>query len=136
MVLSDACQGAVCFIDANSRWPALSALAPFAEKGGDDDSYTLTWLADFFVVMSHAGKPRQRLDLDLLDKTLRYDCDGFSHVLVDLTGFDLLGEHWLGYDLMDGVLLVAHSGFTTEQDIVRCHKDIPKSRDMGVLLVG
>jgi len=136
LVLADACQGAVCYIDGNSRWPALTALTPFAEKNSPLDGYALTWIADFFVVMTPVGIRKQRLELNLLDKTLGDDCEGYAHVLVDLTGFDRLGEHWLAYDMMDGVLLIAKAGVTTEQDIIRCHKEIPKSRDLGVLVVG
>ncbi len=136
MVLADACHGAISYIDGNSRWPALGALEPFAEKSASSEGYALTWLDDFFVVMPPKGERKKRLELVLLEKTPRDDCDGYCHVLVDLTGFDLLGEHWLGYDLMDGVLVVANAGSTTERQLLHCHQEIPKSRDMGVLLYG
>ncbi len=134
-VLIDACQGAVVVIDANTRWPALGMLAPHAEPGVKSGVFCTAWLADFLVVMTPTAPTAPRLDLSGLEDAIRNDCEGYAHVLVDLTGFEILGEHWDAFRFLDGVLLVAVAGRTSEPELLSHQRDVPERLNLGVMLV-
>jgi hypothetical protein len=59
-----------------------------------------------------------------------------GRLVVDLTGFDRLGEHLGACELLDGLALVARSGDTLTHDLSRAAHDLPEDRFLGVLLVG
>jgi hypothetical protein len=71
-----------------------------------------------------------------LARLLLEGVDLFRHVLVDLTGFDLLGEHASAAACMDGVILVGQAHLTRERHILRYAEELPAGRLLGVLLVG
>jgi hypothetical protein len=57
-------------------------------------------------------------------------------VLVDLTGFELLGEHAAAAASMDAVALVGNAHRSREQELVELARLMPRGRFLGVLLVG
>ena len=62
--------------------------------------------------------------------------DLFAHVLVDLTGFELLGEHASAAACMDAVALVSRAHQSRERELVELAQLMPHGRFLGVLLVG
>jgi hypothetical protein len=71
-----------------------------------------------------------------LARVLIDGADLFAHILVDLTGFELLGEHASAAACMDGVAVVARAHHTREQALVDLAQLLPQDRFLGVLLVG
>lgn len=60
----------------------------------------------------------------------------YAHLLVDLTGFDRLGEEPAACDLLDATIIVVRSGRTRAPRLVRRARGIPDERFLGALLVG
>jgi hypothetical protein len=81
--------------------------------------------------VERAGEVVPQLARMLLDGS-----DLFAHVLVDLTGFELLGEHGSAAACMDGVALVGRAHHTHEKELVELARLMPQGRFLGVLLVG
>jgi hypothetical protein len=57
-------------------------------------------------------------------------------MLVDLTGFELLGEHASAAACMDGVALVGAVRAADERELVELAQLMPPGRMLGVVLVG
>jgi hypothetical protein len=57
-------------------------------------------------------------------------------VLVDLTGFELLGEHGSAAACMDAVALVGRAHTSREVELLELARLMPEGRFLGVLLVG
>ena len=57
-------------------------------------------------------------------------------VLVDLTGFDLIGEHGSAAACMDAVALVGRAHKTHEKQLIELSRLMPQDRFLGVVLVG
>jgi hypothetical protein len=62
--------------------------------------------------------------------------DRYAFMLVDLTGFDQIGDHLNAVELLDGVVLVARAGRTREKDLLRLQNQVPEAKNLGVVLVG
>jgi hypothetical protein len=71
-----------------------------------------------------------------LERVLHDGAELFAHVLVDLTGFELLGEHASAAACMDAVALVARAHHTREHSLIDLAQLLPQDRFLGVLLVG
>lgn len=137
--LADACEGAVAVVDANTRWPVLTDLKTPKDEKSKKSGFRTTWLANFLAVMTPMEAQAQTtvgMRLEGLDHLLRYETRGFMHMLLDLTGFEVAGEHWGMLEALDGLLLVGHPGVTHERDLMRLHDDIPAGKVLGVVLVG
>jgi hypothetical protein len=71
---------------------------------------------------------------------LRALCDEWAprcaHLMLDLTGFDVLGELPEAVGLVDGVLLVASVGRTRDDELLRLDAALPESHRLGVVLLG
>ena len=127
--LSDACEGAVAVVDANTRWPALREVVGSKDDVSQKSGFRTTWLADFVALVTPPEPDgAEGMRLEGLDRVLRAETQGFVHVLVDLTGFERTGEHWGMFGLLDGVLLVGHPGLIRERDLIRLHGDIRRAR--------
>jgi hypothetical protein len=133
--LADACEGAVAVVDANTRWPALQGVTSSKDERSKKSGYRTTWIESFLAIMTPI-ETSEAMRLDGLDRLLMHETQGFTHMLVDLTGFEKAGEHWGMLDAIDGVLLVGHPGLTREHEILRLHEDIPATKILGVILVG
>ena len=62
--------------------------------------------------------------------------DLFAHILCDLTGFEIIGEHASAAACMDGVVLICRAHKSDEDELRALARLMPKGRFLGVLLVG
>jgi hypothetical protein len=143
----------IAFVDANVRYPALSEIAgdeaepepapEIAEEASLLDQlraaqgvFRTRWLRGSLAVLTPPGAERAGEAVPALARLLLDGIDLFEYVLVDLTGFDLLGEHASAAACMDAVVLVGQAHRTRERDMLRFVGEMPRSRFLGVLLVG
>jgi len=133
-VLCDVSAGPVVFVDANTRWPALESLR--ADSAGTSSTVVRLTLRDGVVAVTHANDRPDRIDIAWLQDTLERCADEFNLVLVDFTGFPLMGEHASAFDLVDAVLIVARAGLTREKELLARNAEVPAARRLGVLLSG
>jgi hypothetical protein len=137
----------VAFVDANVRYPALSAMAaegevdPIEERrsGEADDRprvFRTRWLRGSLAVLTPPAAELAGEAVPALARLLLDGVDLFEYVLVDLTGFDILGEHASAAACMDAVVLVGRAHGTRERDLLRFLREMPSSRFLGVLMVG
>lgn len=124
----------VAVVDANVRYPGLPRWA--ADPTPGDSVFSTRWLGDSLAVLS---PPRVELAGEVLPQLARVLLEGaplFAHVLVDLTGFELLGEHASAAARMDAVALVGRAHRTREDELVKLADLLPRDRFLGVLLAG
>ena len=141
----------VAFVDANVRYPALSAMAEDEDAAPPDppdprpDStdgeerprvFRTRWLRGSLAVLTPPGAELAGEAVPALARLLLDGVDLFEYVLVDLTGFDVLGEHASAAACMDAVVLIGQAHRTRERDLLRFLREMPPSRFLGVLLVG
>ncbi|HLU66315.1 MAG TPA: hypothetical protein VKZ63_08555 [Kofleriaceae bacterium] len=150
----------VAFVDANVRYPALSGIAAGEDEGAGDEGagdeggaaaeagadggaagpgegvFRTRWLRGSLAVLTPPGAERAGEAVPALARLLLDGIDLFEYVLVDLTGFDLLGEHASAAACMDAVVLVGQAHLSREKDLLRFLGEMPESRFLGVLLVG
>jgi hypothetical protein len=139
----------VAFVDANVRYPALSAMAaegeedPIEERAaaaaqadGRPRVFRTRWLRGSLAVLTPPAAELAGEAVPALARLLLDGVDLFEYVLVDLTGFDILGEHASAAACMDAVVLVGRAHRTRERDLLRFLREMPSSRFLGVLLVG
>lgn len=124
----------IAFVDANARWPALSAIG--AGTPGDRAVFATRWLHGTLALLTPRRVGAAGGGVPDLERIVEEGREMFGHVLVDLTGFEELGEHLAAVDLLDGVVVVAAARETREQDLLRLARDLPVDKDLGVLLVG
>lgn len=170
----------VAFVDANMRYPALSAIASSTAEGGERGAkgavpaptaeavasalrdtpalnaaeadasaprdplaelrrgslFKTRWLRGSLAVLTPPKAERAGQAVPQLASLLLDGIDLFEYVLVDLTGFDVLGEHGSAAACMDAVVLVGRAHRTREKDLLRFLNEMPSSRFLGVLLLG
>jgi len=127
------------FVDANTTWPAFSALAPYARPGGPPQVLTVE-----IDEGAHGGKmtlttpapSTMPFERSILEETLAWHRERHARVLVDLTGLDLAGDHLEAFSLVDGVVIVVQTGVTSEQELLATQRQIPPERNLGALLLG
>ena len=138
LALCDLTGGTTGVVDANVRYPGLAHLPSFVDRppGLASTVFTTRWLRGQLALLSpahaeHAGEVVPQLARALLE------CQElFGHVLVDLTGFELLGEHATAAACMDAVAIVARARTTHDEQLSRLAEMMPRGRFLGVLLVG
>jgi hypothetical protein len=126
----------VAVVDANVRYPGLGALNRGKSTDSDDSVFSTRWIKGSLALLSpprveKAGEVGPQLARALLD-----GADLFAHVLVDLTGFELLGEHGSAAACMDAVALVGRAHTSREDELLELARLMPQGRFLGVLLVG
>ncbi len=136
LALCDLTGATIAVVDANVRYPGLSQISHGQRTDHDDSVFTTRWLRGSLALLSpprveHAGEVVPQLARVLLD-----GADLFAHVLVDLTGFELLGEHGSAAACMDAVALVGRAHHTREQELLHLAPLMPAGRFLGILLVG
>lgn len=123
---------AVGVVDALGRWSGTRA--------GHSESQAATWRTAAWLVAGVAVIAPVTADpatgLLLLRAVVEEESAGFSRLVVDLTGFDRLGERRPACELLDGVAVVARSGVTRTRQIVGALAEIPDGGRLGVLLSG
>lgn len=126
----------IAVVDANVRYPGLAALNRGRAADHDESVFSTRWLRGSLALLSPPRVERAGEVVPQLARVLLDGAELFAHVLVDLTGFELLGEHGSAAACMDGVALVARAHHTHEQDLLELAQLMPQGRFLGVLLVG
>jgi len=133
--LCDLTGATVAVVDANVRYPGLSQLA--ASKADDDPSvYSTRWIRGSLALLTPHQAERAGQIVPQLARLLLDGIDLFGHVLCDLTGLELVGEHASAAACMDTVMVVARAHRTHEDDLLALRRVLPPNRFLGVLLVG
>lgn len=130
--------GTAAVIDANVRWPAFSRIITDQERQQDrsTDFFATRWLRGSLALLTPSERGEAGAGLPELRRAIWTEREVFAHLLVDLTGFDALGEHSSAISVLDGVIVAALAGRTREQDLLRWREEIPAERNLGVLLLG
>jgi len=131
--LCDLTGGTVAVVDANVRYPGLAALA---QPAGGDEVFSTRWLAGSLALLTPAKVERAGEVVPALARLLLDGADLFAHILCDLTGFELIGEHASAAACMDAVVLVGRAHRTDEEQLLALAALMPADRFLGVLLVG
>jgi hypothetical protein len=136
LALCDLTGGTVAVVDANVRYPGLPDLAKGKTPDHADSVFTTRWLRGSLALLSPPKVERAGEVVPQLARVLLDGADLFAHVLVDLTGFELLGEHASAAACMDAVALIGRAHHTREQELLGLAQLMPPGRFLGVLLVG
>jgi Mrp family chromosome partitioning ATPase len=129
----------VAFIDASLRWPALAGVLEGEARPEDGSSargpFRARWVRDQVALLIPSRQEARSASLGVLKDALAAQ-PAFDCCLVDLTGWERLGEHLQAFALLDGVIVVATTGVSTEADILRAQDEVPAVRNLGTLLLG
>jgi hypothetical protein len=136
LALCDLTGATIAVVDANVRYPGLTALNRGRAADHEDSVFSTRWLRGSLALLSPPRVERAGEVVPQLARVLIDGADLFAHVLVDLTGFELLGEHASAAACMDAVALVARAHHTREQHLMDLVRMMPAGRFLGVLLVG
>lgn len=131
--LCDLTGATIAVVDANVRYPGLRALVGSDQS---DQVFSTRWLAGSLALLSPARVERAGEVVPALARLLLDGSDLFAHILCDLTGFDLIGEHASAAACMDGVVLVGRAHHSREDELLALARLMPQDRFLGVLLVG
>jgi hypothetical protein len=134
--LCDLTGATIAVVDANVRYPGLSQLARGQHADRDESVYSTRWLRGSLALLTPPHAERAGEIVPQLARLLLDGVDLFAHVLCDLTGLELLGEHASAAACMDGVIIVARAHRTREDSLIALRRLMPADRFMGVLLVG
>jgi hypothetical protein len=136
LALCDLTGGTIAVVDANVRYPGLTGISHGQQADRDDSVFATRWLRGSLALLSPPRVERAGEVVPQLARLLIDGADLFAHVLVDLTGFALLGEHASAAACMDAVALVGRAHRTRERELVDLAALMPRARFLGVLLVG
>jgi hypothetical protein len=136
LALCDLTGATVAVVDANVRYPGLGELAKGQHTDHDGSVFSTRWLRGSLALLSAPRVERAGEVVPQLAHVLNEGSDLFAHVLVDLTGFELLGEHATAAACMDAVAVVGQAHHSREQELVELARLMPRGRFLGVLLVG
>ena len=112
------------------------ASEPGAPATGGAAPYATRWLRGDVALLVPRERATMAQGLGALTGVLASSRDLFARTLIDLTGWKRVGEHLSAFDVLDGVVVVARSGLTTEDELLRLSHEIPADRNLGVLLLG
>jgi hypothetical protein len=136
IALAELTGATIAVVDANVRYPGLGALNEGKQTDSDESVFSTRWLRGSLALLSPPHVERAGEVVPQLARVLLDGADLFAHVLVDLTGFELLGEHASAAACMDAVALVGRAHHTRERELVELAQLMPHGRFLGVLLVG
>ena len=136
LALGEVSGNTVAVVDANLRFPGLPMLNQGKAVDHQGSAFSTRWLRGSLALLSPPRAERAGEVVPQLARVLLEGVDLFAHVLVDLTGFELLGEHATAAACMDAVALVGRAHQTREQELVKLAELMPNGRFLGVLLVG
>ncbi len=131
--LCDLTGATVAVVDANVRYPGLRTLVG---RGESDQVFSTRWLAGSLALLTPARVERAGEVVPALARLLLDGAELFAHILCDLTGFELIGEHASAAACMDGVVLVGRAHKSREAELLALSRLMPRDRFLGVLLVG
>ena len=136
LALCDLTGATVGVVDAYVRYPGLAQLAKGQPTHRDYGVFTTRWLRGSLALLSPPRVERAGEVVPQLERVIVEGSDLFAHVLVDLTGFELLGEHAAAASVMDAVAIVGEAHHSREEELVELSRLMPRGRFLGVLLVG
>jgi hypothetical protein len=136
MALVELTGATIAVVDANVRYPGLGALSRGKETDSDDSVFSTRWLHGSLALLSAPNVESAGQVVPQLARVLIDGADLFAHVLVDLSGFELLGEHGSAAACMDAVALIGRAHHTRENDLLELAPFMPPGRFLGVLLIG
>lgn len=136
IALTELTGATIAVVDANVRYPGLGSLNEGKQTDSDESVFSTRWLHGSLALLSAPEVERAGEVVPQLARVLLDGSDLFAHVLVDLTGFELLGEHASAAACMDAVALVGRAHHTREYELVELAQLMPHGRFLGVLLVG
>jgi hypothetical protein len=122
------------YVDANVRWPAIARIAVGERPADDESMFTTRWLRGQLALLTPPRAGEAGAGVPQLARVIQHSIELFTHVVVDLTGFKKLGEHLAAIEMMDGVVVVARAGRTTEDELIRLNFEMPRRLHLGVLL--
>lgn len=126
----------VAVVDANLRYPGLPTLSRGMASDHESSAFSTRWLRGSLALLSPPRAERAGEVVPQLARVLLEGQELFAHMLVDLTGFELLGEHATAAACMDAVALVGRAHRTREGQLRELAQLMPDGRFLGVLLVG
>ncbi len=136
LALCDLTGATIGVIDANVRYPGLGELNRGKATDHDDSVFSTRWLHGSLALLSPPRVEKAGQVVPQLAQVLLDGADLFAHVLVDLTGFELLGEHGSAAACCDAVALVSRAHTSRENELLELAQLMPQGRFLGVLLVG
>jgi Mrp family chromosome partitioning ATPase len=137
LALADLSGTTVAFVDTNLRWPALPReVVDAADAGEAQEAFSTRWLRGSLALVVAPRGARGGAGVLELGRVLDEGSELFGCVLVDLTGLKRLGEHLDAIRLVDGVVIVARAGETTEGELLRLRHELPIDKNLGILLTG
>lgn len=125
--------GTVGLVDANTCHPANRASPSQSER---DSDHTLRWIGPSLALVTPARGLSPGAAVPELAQVLLDEGNDFGALLVDLTGFDRLGEHASAAACCDAVVVVARAHRTRERTLRSTIAALPGRQLLGVLLVG
>ena len=135
LALHDLVGSTVAYVDANVRWPAVAdGLGQTADDGLT--AFETRWLFESLAILVPPHTASSGDVLPRLRWALEEGSDLFGSMMVDLTGFELIGEMQGAVDMLDGVVLVAGAGVSREDEIVAIYNEFEPQQVIGALLVG
>jgi len=134
LALVEVANTTVAYVDANVRWPAISQIAVGTRPNDDESMFATRWLRGQLALLTPPRSGEAGAGLPQLARVIQHSIELFTQVVVDLTGFKKLGEHLAAIEMMDGVVVVARAGRTTEDELLRLNHELPPNLHVGVLL--
>jgi hypothetical protein len=131
--LCDLTGATIAVVDANVRYPGLSAIAAETDP---TIVFSTRWLAGSLALLTPAKVERAGEVVPSLARLLLSGGELFAHMLCDLTGFEVIGEHGSAAACMDAVVVVGRANATHEDSLLVLSQIMPADRFLGVLLVG
>jgi hypothetical protein len=136
LALAEVSGATIAFVDANLRWPAISEIADDEPPVDDAAAFATRWLRGSLALLTPPRAGDAGAGVPHLARVIREGSELFAQVLVDLTGFKKLGEHLAAIEMVDGVLVIGRAGRTREDELLRLNHELPRARNLGVLLLG
>ncbi|HWE31006.1 MAG TPA: hypothetical protein VHB97_23525 [Polyangia bacterium] len=134
LALVESSNTTAAYVDANVRWPGISEIAVGSRPDDDESLFATRWLRGQLAVLTPQRAAEAGAGVPQLARVIQHSTEIFSHVVVDLTGFKTLGEHLAAFEMVDGVIIVARAGRTTDDELLRLNHEVPRVLNMGVLL--
>lgn len=136
IALTELTGATIAVVDANVRYPGLAGLNAGREADSERSVFSTRWLRGSLALLSAPHVERAGEVVPQLARVILDGSELFAHVLVDLTGFELLGEHASAAACMDAVALVGRAHHSREHELLQLAQLMPHGRFLGVLLVG
>lgn len=137
LALAEPTGARVAIVDANVRFPGLAdAVRGNATDQNGASAFATRWLRETLALLAPPEVQPSGLVVPALAQLVANGLTSFEHVLVDLTGFERLGEHIAATRYVDAVAVVARKDETDERTLLALTAVVPPDRLLGVTLIG